>query len=279
MQQFEIDYANLVQDILDNGIERKTRNAVTKSVFGRTLRINLQDNEFPILIGRKMFYKGVVGELGAFLKGPKTLKDFEDQGCNYWKQWAKPDGSIAVDYGNAWLDFNGVNQLEELVKGLKADPYGRRHIVSGWRPDRLKELSLPCCHLLYQWYVRDGKLDMVWYQRSVDTMIGLPSDIILAYLWNVLISAEVGLEPGEIIMMLGDTHIYEPHYENAKLYISNVNEIKEVSNINNNDMTPRFSFITPNAVFCKWNMKDFDPKAFNIYDYFPYPQIQFELLA
>jgi len=272
---FERDYAKLVKEIMDFGIERQTRNAVTKSLFGKTLRINMEDNYFPILMGRQMFYRGVIGELAALLKGPKTLRDFERYGCNYWKQWAKEDGSIEVDYGNAWLDFNGVNQLKELVQGLKADPYGRRHIVTGWRPDRLKELSLPCCHLLYQWYVRDhqGKryLDMVWYQRSVDTMIGLPSDIILAYMWNKLVANDSGYVPGEIIMMLGDTHIYEPHYDKAHKYLSNVSKMKHDPEIT----LPKIAIYQGGSP----GMENFDPHQVMVYEYNPAPKIEFELLA
>lgn len=261
---YESRYADLVADILHNGIERQTRNAVTKSVFGRTLKVDMEAGEFPLLRGRTMYYKGVVGELAALLRGPKTLADFEKFGCNYWKQWAKPDGTIEVDYGNAWLDFNGVNQLDELVAGLRADPYGRRHIVTGWRPDRLKELSLPCCHLLYQWYVRDGKLDMIWYQRSVDTMIGLPSDVVLAYVWNTLVANDAGLVPGEITMMLGDTHIYAPHYEGAQEYVDRVG-----------GGLPAYPTHAPIV----GGMKDFDPASIQVEGYHPVGKLYFDLIA
>jgi thymidylate synthase len=272
LQHFELDYRELVKDILHNGIERQTRNAKTKSVFGRTLRVNVEPGEFPLLNGRKMFYKGIVGELAAFLKGPKTIKDFEDQGCNYWEKWGNPDGTINVDYGNSWLDFNGVNQLDELVETIKKDPYGRRHIVTGWRPDKLKDLNLPCCHLLYQWYVRDQDgiryLDMIWYQRSVDTMIGLPSDIILAYVLNLLVANDVKCVPGEIIMNLGDTHIYEPHYEGAQEYIDNV----RVAYMDGRLQCPRHEIVNS-------GLKDFKPEDISIYGYNPMPKINFELLA
>lgn len=269
LDDYEFQYANLVEEILTEGVQRQTRNAVTKSLFGRSLRINMEENEFPILLGRQMFYKGVLGELAALLKGPKTLADFKAQGCNYWDKWAKPDGSIEVDYGNAWIDFNGVNQLRELVAGLKQDPYGRRHIVTGWRPDRLKELSLPCCHLLYQWYVNERQghkfLDMMWYQRSVDTMIGLPSDVLLAYVWNCLVANDVGMQPGEIVLFLGDTHIYEQHYDNAMEYLKRVRTV---------DLGER-----PKHLPFTQGQFDFDPKAFELFDYKPMSKIDFELIA
>lgn len=267
---YENAYANLVEEILLHGEERQTRNAKTKSIFGCMLKIQTAQNEFPILQGRKMFYKGVIGELVAMLKGPKHIDDFTSQGCNYWAQWAKPDGSINVDYGNAWLDFNGINQLQELIEGLKKDPYGRRHIVTGWRPDRLKELSLPCCHLLYQWYVRSGPmgrhvLDMVWYQRSVDTMIGLPSDVILAYVWNLLLANELDMIPGTITMMLGDTHIYESHYSGAIEYLSRVRKNTDFQKVSHKPVQSK--------------LFDFVPSDFEVLQYNPLNTIAFDLIA
>ena len=216
---YEANYKKLVKKILDTGELRAGRNGNTKAIFGETLTIDLNSG-FPLLTGRRIYYKGVLGELAAMLRGPKTLKDFKDYGCNYWDLWARPDGSIDIDYGNAWLDFNGVNQLEALVTGLVHNPHGRRHMVIGWRPDRLDMVSLPCCHYAYQWYVRDNKyLDMLWHQRSVDTMIGLPSDVVFASAWNIILANEVGLIPGKITFTLGDTHIYEEHLSQAKEYL------------------------------------------------------------
>lgn len=217
---YEANYKKLVKKILDTGELRAGRNGNTKAIFGETLTIDLNSG-FPLLTSRRIYYKGVFGELAAMLRGPKTLKDFKDYGCNYWDLWARADGNIDIDYGNAWLDFNGVNQLEALVTGLIENPHGRRHMVMGWRPDRLDKVSLPCCHYAYQWYVRDNKyLDMLWHQRSVDTMIGLPSDVVFASAWNIILANEVGLIPGKITFTLGDTHIYEEHIEQAKEYLT-----------------------------------------------------------
>lgn len=270
MSQYEKDYCALVRTIMAEGKERQTRNAVTKSIFGVMLKVNTGDGEFPVLSGRRMFPRGVVGELAAMLKGPKTVADFEAEGCNYWKKWGKPDGSIEVDYGNAWLDFNGVNQLKELVDGIRRDPHGRRHIVTGWRPDTVKTSSLPCCHLLYQWYVDGDRLNMVWYQRSVDTMVGLPSDVILAYVWNHLVANEVRLKPGELTLMLGDTHIYQPHYENVRAYLLQAND----------HVYSGIGGLLPQATgLVGRTMSDFDPKAFTLLGYNPEPKIDFELIA
>lgn len=221
MSQFEKDYKALVERILTTGDERKTRNSTTKALFGERLVVDVDNDEFPLLTGRKMFYKGVLGEFAAMIKGPKDLDSFEKEGCPYWKLWAKPDGSLNVDYGNTWKDFNGsgVNQMQSVIDTLKTNPTDRRMFVVGTNPQN--EPDLPSCHILYQWFVRKGKyLDMMWYQRSVDTLVGLPSDVAVAAAWNMSLAKDVGLEPGRIVMNLGDTHIYESHYEKAVKYIN-----------------------------------------------------------
>lgn len=221
---FEIAYKNLVDQVMTNGDLRHTRNGVTKSLFGTTLGFDLQEG-FPLLTSRKMYHKGVTGELAAMLRGPKTLKDFEKQGCNYWSKWADEDGQLVLDYGNAWRDFNGVDQLQNVIDTLIHNPTDRRMIITGWRPDRIAELSLPCCHYSYQFYVREGiYLDMIWTQRSADVMIGIPSDAVFAAAWIIAMSKETSLLPGRVTMNFGDTHIYEEHiagvieYQQAKMY-------------------------------------------------------------
>lgn len=218
---FEIKYKELIKDILDNGDERQSRNSKTKALFGKQLVIDIDEGLFPLLTSRKMFYKGVLGEFAAMIRGPKTLEDFESQGCPYWKLWAKEDGTLNVDYGNTWINFNesGVNQLQAVRNSLKNNPTDRRMFVIGTNP--INNPDLPSCHILYQWFVREDKyLDMMWYQRSVDTLVGLPSDIILAYSWNLMMAKDCELKPGKIIMNLGDTHIYESHYDKAHDYIN-----------------------------------------------------------
>jgi len=228
---------------------------------------SLELDIFPALLGRRMYYKGVFGELAAFLKGPTTLQDFEDQGCNYWKQWANKDGSIEVDYGNAWLDFNGINQLEEVVHGLKSDPYGRRHIINAWRPDHLSTLSLPCCHYAYQWYVTDdGFLEMSWMQRSVDLMVGLPSDIILCAAWNILMAQTVGLKPGKLHFMLGDCHVYDEHQAGLASYMQQTQKLYHLAK-------PNWTLAKEATVF------NFTPGMLVLHNYTPKAAIKFEVIA
>jgi len=217
MQKYEQDYMKLINNVMLMGTAKQTRNGATKSLFGQQLKIDMTDGNFPLIQGRKMSYKGILGEFAAIIRGPKCLADFEKWGCNYWKLWADDNGDLEVDYGNAW---HADGQYERLIDKLKNDPSDRRMIINGWRPERLDKLSLPCCHYSYQFCVAEGKLSMVWLQRSVDMMIGLPSDFVLAATWLIVLANEVGLDPGEITMQLGDCHVYEEHWLGAPLYTS-----------------------------------------------------------
>ena len=213
---FENTYVNLIESVIDKGAIRNGRNGKTLSLFGIQLSTSiLKDDKFPLLLARKIYYEGIFGELAAFFRGPKCVQDFKDHGCNYWDKWADEDGSLVLDYGNAWLD-----QIPIIIEGIKVNPHGRRHLITGWKPENIKLLSLPCCHYAYQWYVTDdGYLDMIWIQRSVDLLIGLPSDIILAAVWNILMAHLTDYMPGKLTFQLGDVHIYEEHLIPAIQYI------------------------------------------------------------
>lgn len=263
MHPFENEYAKLVQLALVSP-ERGTRNGATTSLFGYQMKVDLAHG-FPLLLGRKMFPRGILGELAAMLRGPKTIEDFTKWGCNYWGKWANKDGTINVDYGNAWLDFNGVNQLEELRKCLQTDPTNRRMIVSSWRPDHLAKLSLPCCHYSYQFYVcSENKLHMIWIQRSVDIMIGLPSDIVFAAAWLAAIAEEFKLGHGTITLQLGDCHVYNEHLSGALQYLEQFGAAKYVA-------PPTY------ALNSKGKFEAFEPDWLELGDYNPQPVIEFLL--
>jgi thymidylate synthase len=220
MTRFEANYIKLIKKILNEGEEKEGRNGWTRSLFGEMIDLGNVFTEFPILQGRKIYHKGVLGELAAMLNKPTHIDDFTSKGCNYWGKWAKEDGSINIDYGNAWYDFNGFDQIKDLKDKLRNNPNDRRMIVSGWNPTNLDKLDLPCCHMVYQFHVSKGNtLNMLWTQRSVDTMIGLPSDAVFAATWLIILANEVGLKPGNIKMSLGDTHIYQEHLEDVKTYL------------------------------------------------------------
>jgi len=231
MQDFELEYAALIDEVLRTGVKKRARNGETTSLFGMSLTVDNIAEVFPLIQGRKMFPNGVFGEWAAMIRGPKHIDDFKKFGCNFWEKWCNEGGSIDVDYGNAWLDFDGVNQIEELRNTLMHNPNDRRMIVTGWRPNRLQHLNLPCCHYNYQFHVADGELNMIWTQRSVDMMIGLPSDIILAAVWLITLANDVGLKPGRVKMDFGDCHVYAEHYLQAAEYVKRVqtNELQPVT--------------------------------------------------
>jgi len=261
---FEKEYKELLKDILVTGEIRETRNGQTKALFGKTLQINLGnevEDFIPLLNSRKIYYKGIFGEFAGFMHNVKSVKEFESFGCNYWKLWA--DGDILdLDYSEQLYNFNGVNQMEMLIDGLQNDPYSRRHMISLWRPDRLKTISLPCCHYSYQFNVTaGGRLDMIWNQRSVDMMIGLPSDIILAYLWVKLLSNMLLLKPGIITMNFGDCHIYEEHIDNAHEYIDKI----------------RPSLVPLARVKHRVDIRNFMPDDIVVYQYEPLNILKFKL--
>lgn len=221
MNLFESQYIKLIEEILKNGQKRQTRNEETISLFAKVIKFDdLIYDRLPILVGRKYPFKGVIGEFAAFLKGPKNIQDFKSMDCNYWDKWGDESGNLNISYGNLWIDWNGVNQLKEIVKSIKNNPAGRRHLISGWDPSVIKELSLPCCHYSYQWYVNDDRLEMIWNQRSADVMLGLPADALVASIWNILMAKETGYKPGAITLVLGDTHIYTPHLEGVYQYLN-----------------------------------------------------------
>lgn len=274
-------YGALINKILHQGEKRKTRAGDAYSLFGEVLTIDAS-REFPLLRGRRMFYGPVLGELAAMFRGPKHVDDFKAFGCNYWDSWGygkntgdivdepgrdKPLNSLTLDYGNAWIDFNGVNQLEVLVKTLRENPQDRRMVVSGWRPDRLKDLSLPCCHMLYQWYVRESKqLDMIWYQRSADVMVGVPSDIVLAAAWNAVLAKQTGHTPGKITMIFGDTHIYANHMNPTLDYVRQLNSLD-----------PKALSELSYTVAEDATMEGFVPDMIQVRDYSPKPAVKFTL--
>ena len=278
MQQFEKDYAELVQKVYIDGDERQTRNAITRSLFGMQLKIDTRDScKLALIQGRKMYPKGVLGELAAILRQPKHIKQFEEWGCNYWKQWAQEDGFINIDYGNAWF---ADEQIARLKDKLANDPYDRRMLINGWRPYRLEHLDLPCCHYAYQFHVTsDGYLNMVWIQRSVDMMIGLPSDILFAHAWLIAIANQFGYKTGVITMQLGDCHIYEQHYTGIqpnskytalKLYLT---EVEARADIIENE--PHYIYTaTKGKDFC-----EFDPRDLLITDHDCGPKLELELYS
>lgn len=212
------DYIALVDDALDNGSAREGRNGVATSIFGRMLRHDMRVG-FPLITTRRIYPRGVFGELAGFLLGSRSLSTFQALGCNYWnenaEQWGRGD-DLGRIYGVQWRDWNGTHdQLVALVHGIKSNPFARRHVITTWNPGELDDMCLPPCHLLNQYFVgRDGSLSSCVYMRSVDLCLGLPSDLVLYGMLLKLMAIETKLWPKDLVFMLADAHVYENHEDN-----------------------------------------------------------------
>jgi thymidylate synthase len=226
-------YHDLLEDILNNGEVKDDRTGVgTISVFGRQLRFDLSKG-FPAITTKKLAWKSVVSELLWFIEGTgderrlaeilygsrdtdrSTIWTGNAQAA-YWTPRAKYDGDLGRVYGVQWRDWRGVDQLSNLIEGIKTDPNGRRHIITAWNVDELDKMALPPCHVLAQFYVSNGKLSCHMYQRSVDVFLGLPFNIASYALLTHMIAQVCDLKVGELIISTGDTHIYSNHVEQVK---------------------------------------------------------------
>ena len=235
MNRIDLQYIDMVKRVYEEGEKRETRNATTISTFGESFVFDLQYG-FPILQCRKIYHKGIEAEFKGFLVDAKTVKMFKHLGCNYWDKWANDDGELVLDYPPR-------EQLDTVIDLLKTDPTNRRIMINLWDHKNLDNLSLPCCHYNYQFYVRDNTfLDMIWTQRSVDIAVGLPSDLVLAALYIITIANEVDLKPGTCTMNFGDSHIYLDH-------VYDLMKIRDFeSNIPSNPVSYELSSTTKNFI-------------------------------
>jgi len=249
MNSLDLRYQNILQDILLEGKEKTDRTGTgTISVFGKQIRHDMSEG-FPLLTTKKMAVKTMMTELKWFLKGDTNIKYLVDNGCNIWngdaykkyaeqfvpgwhgprytqeqfieliktnEAFARDWGELGPIYGKQWTDWNGIDQILNLLNSIKKNPNSRRLMVSAWNVGELHEMTLPPCHYGFQCYVNDGKLSLMWNQRSVDTFLGLPFNIASYGTLLLLLCEETNLKPGELIGNLGDTHLYKNHIEQAE---------------------------------------------------------------
>ncbi len=210
---------------MSDGIDRGDRTGTgTRSIFGYQMRFDLRDG-FPLLTTKKLHLKSIIYELLWFLKGDTNVKYLQDNGVRIWNEWARPDGSLGPVYGyqwRSWPDYSGghIDQIKEVIETIKNNPSSRRIIVSAWNVADIPQMALPPCHLLFQFYVADGRLSLMLYQRSADCFLGVPFNIASYALLLMMVAQVTGLEPGEFIHTLGDTHIYHNHFEQVKEQLS-----------------------------------------------------------
>lgn len=220
-------YLDLLQHILDHGTVKSDRTGTgTKSVFGYQMRFNMADG-FPLVTTKKLHLKSIIHELLWFLKGDTNVRYLQQNGVRIWNEWADADGELGHIYGyqwRSWPDYNGghIDQITQAIDQIRNNPDSRRIIVSAWNVADLPNMNLPPCHAFFQFYVADGKLSLQLYQRSADCFLGVPFNIASYALLLMMVAQVTGLEAGDFVHTLGDTHLYLNHLDQARLQLQRI---------------------------------------------------------
>jgi thymidylate synthase len=218
-------YLDLLQNILDHGVEKADRTGTgTLSVFGYQMRFDLQKG-FPILTTKKLHLKSVIYELLWFLRGDSNINFLKENGVKIWDEWADENGELGPVYGVQWRrwktqDGKVIDQIQQVIDQIRQNPNSRRLIVTAWNVSEISKMALPPCHLLMQFYVVNGKLSCQFYQRSADVFLGVPFNIASYALLSMMVAQVCGLETGELIQVMGDTHLYLNHLAQARLQLT-----------------------------------------------------------
>ena len=223
MTNIQDEYKGLLSEILHRGLDKDDRTGTgTKSVFGRTIKHDMSLG-FPILTSKKISFNAARTELLWILQGKTDLKYLEDNGVKYWRpdyeRSGRTDETLGPVYGKQWRDFNGIDQLKNLVVSISTNPSCRRLMVSAWAPHEMNEMVLPPCHYAFQVYINNGVMDLMWLQRSADVFLGLPYDITMYGLLLEMLAKGAGLEAGQLIGQLGDCHLYNNHLKQSEVYL------------------------------------------------------------
>ena len=214
-------YLDLLRKISEEGVVKTDRTGTgTRSIFGHQMRFDMADC-FPLLTTKKIHLKSVIHELLWFLRGDTNVRYLQDNGVRIWNEWADADGELGHIYGyqwRSWPDYSGghIDQITDLIEQIRTTPHSRRLIVSAWNVADLPHMKLPPCHLLFQFYVAEGKLSLMLYQRSADTFLGVPFNIASYALLLMMVAQVCDLRPGEFIHTTADTHLYLNHAEQVR---------------------------------------------------------------
>lgn len=219
-------YLDLLAEVMAEGTTSGDRTGTgTRSIFGTQTRYDLSEG-FPAMTTKKLYWHGVVTELLWFIGGETNVGRLQDRKVKIWDEWAKKGGELGPVYGEQWREWYPndvepcIDQLGDVIESIKKDPFSRRHIVSAWNVGDLKHMALPPCHLLFQFYVRNGKLSCQLYQRSADLFLGVPFNVASYALLTHIVAHLTGLEVGEFVHTIGDAHVYLNHIDQASLQIS-----------------------------------------------------------
>ncbi len=259
-------YLDLLNRILTEGVKKGDRTGTgTISIFGNQMRFNL-DEGFPLLTTKKLHLKSIIYELLWFLRGDTNLKYLHEHKVSIWDEWADPDGELGHIYGYQWRSWPGYNgefidQISQVVYDIKNNPDSRRLIVSAWNVADLGNMNLPPCHVLFQFYVAEGRLSLQLYQRSADTFLGVPFNIASYSLLLMMMAQVTGLKPGDFIYTTGDTHLYLNHIEQARLQLTRTPRPLSAMRLN------------PDVK----NIFDFVYEDFTLENYDPWPHIKADI--
>ena len=218
-------YLDLMQKVLNEGQEKSDRTGTgTLSIFGHQMEFDLSDG-FPLVTTKKVHLKSIVHELIWFLQGSTNISYLKENGVSIWDEWADEKGDLGPVYGAQWRSWpdgnNGtIDQIQNLVQGIKTNPDSRRHIVSAWNPALVDEMALPPCHSLFQFYVANEELSCQLYQRSADIFLGVPFNIASYALLTHMVAHVCNLKAGKFVHTFGDAHLYLNHLDQAKLQLS-----------------------------------------------------------
>lgn len=257
------EYRDLLSHIMDTGTLKRDRTGTgTKSVFGYQMRIDLAKG-FPLLTTKKVHLKSIIYELLWFIKGDTNIKYLQDNGVSIWDEWADANGELGPVYGHQWRSWSApdgkkIDQLSQLIEGIKNSPDSRRHILTAWNPADIDKMALPPCHALFQFYVANGKLSCQLYQRSADVFLGVPFNIASYALLTMMIAQVCNLKLGHFVHTFGDAHIYTNHFNQVELQLS-----REPKALPTMKIDPSIK-----------NIFDFKYEHFTLENYNPYPGIK-----
>jgi len=207
----EAGYLGLLRWVFSYGSEQMDRTGVgTTSIFGAQMRFDLRRG-FPLLTTKRLPFRHIAEELFWFLRGETNIKSLQAKGVSIWDEWADENGDLGPVYGKQWRDFNGIDQIKNLMESLRTNPNSRRHIVSAWNPAEVDGMALPPCHTMFQFHVDRTFLDLQLYQRSADMFLGVPFNIASYSLLLSLVAKTIGKIPRYFTHTLGDAHIYDNH--------------------------------------------------------------------
>jgi thymidylate synthase len=218
-------YLDLMQRILDEGVTKGDRTGTgTRSIFGHQMRFDLAAG-FPLVTTKKMHLKSIIYELLWFLRGDTNVRYLNEHGVTIWDEWADAQGELGPVYGCQWRSWPGrhgetIDQISDVIEQIRTKPDSRRLIVSAWNVAELPRMALPPCHLMFQFYVADGRLSCQMYQRSADVFLGVPFNVASYALLTMMVAQVTDLEPGDFVHTLGDAHLYENHLEQTQLQLT-----------------------------------------------------------